>query len=55
MEPFRPWVDSIAYQLYQKNANISITKEVKMPFLDLIHTVKMHLCIFFTAGMTHVY
>jgi hypothetical protein len=36
MEPFRPWVDSIAYQLYQKNANISITKEVKMPFLDLI-------------------
>ncbi|WXU00552.1 MAG: CRISPR-associated endonuclease Cas1 [Catillopecten margaritatus gill symbiont] len=36
MEPFRPWVDSIAYQLYQQNANISVTKEVKIPFLNLI-------------------
>jgi CRISPR-associated protein Cas1 len=37
MEPFRPWVDSIAYQqLYQENTNIAITKETKIPFLNLI-------------------
>ncbi|CAC9638462.1 CRISPR-associated protein Cas1, partial [uncultured Gammaproteobacteria bacterium] len=36
MEPFRPWVDSIVYKLYQENANINITKEVKIPFLNLI-------------------
>ncbi len=36
MEPFRPWVDSIAYQLYHKDNNISITQEVKTPFLNLI-------------------
>ena len=32
MEPFRPWVDSIAYQLHQDDINISVTKEVKIPF-----------------------
>lgn len=36
MEPFRPWIDSIAYRLYQDDADVSITKEVKIPFLDLI-------------------
>jgi CRISPR-associated protein Cas1 len=36
MEPFRPWVDSIVYKLYQENANINITKGVKIPFLNLI-------------------
>jgi CRISPR-associated protein Cas1 len=36
MEPFRPWVDSIAYQLYQENTNIDITKETKIPFLNLM-------------------
>jgi len=36
MEPFRPWVDSIAYQLHQENADVSITKEIKIPFLNLI-------------------
>jgi len=29
-------VDSIAYQLYQENTNIDITKETKIPFLNLI-------------------
>ncbi len=36
MEPLRPWVDNVAYQLHQENANISITQEVKTPFLNLI-------------------
>ncbi|WP_428086256.1 type II CRISPR-associated endonuclease Cas1 [Candidatus Thioglobus sp.] len=36
MEPFRPWVDSIAYQLHQDDINISVTKEVKIPFLNLL-------------------
>ncbi len=36
MEPFRAWVDSLAYQIYKENANISITKEIKVPFLNLM-------------------
>ncbi len=36
MEPFRPWVDSIAYQLYQENINICVTKESKTYFLNLL-------------------
>jgi CRISPR-associated protein Cas1 len=36
MEPFRPWVDAIAYQLYQEDENIQITQTVKTPFLNLI-------------------
>lgn len=36
MEPFRPWVDSIAYKLYQENKSIQITKNIKIPFLDLL-------------------
>lgn len=36
MEPLRPWVDSIAYELYQTNPNITITIESKIPFLKLI-------------------
>ncbi len=36
MEPLRPWVDSIAYELYQTNPNISISIENKTPFLNLI-------------------
>ena len=36
IEPLRPWVDSIAYELYQVNANININQETKTPFLNLI-------------------
>lgn len=36
MEPFRPWVDAIAYQLCYKNKDIKISKETKLPFLELI-------------------
>ncbi|SMN10690.1 CRISPR-associated protein Cas1 [uncultured Candidatus Thioglobus sp.] len=36
MEPFRPWVDSIAYELYQENNDIQITKNIKIPFLNLL-------------------
>lgn len=36
MEPFRPWVDDIAYQLYQADANVCITKESKTHFLNLL-------------------
>jgi len=36
MEPLRPWVDQIAYKLYQVNPNIKISKNSKTPFLSLI-------------------
>ena len=36
IEPLRPWVDSIAYELYQVNVNININQETKTPFLNLI-------------------
>ena len=35
MEPFRPWVDAIAYKLYQQDNNIKITQTIKVPFLNL--------------------
>ena len=35
MEPFRPWVDAIAYKLYQQDNNIKITQTIKIPFLNL--------------------
>lgn len=41
MEPLRPWVDNIAYKLYQANSNITITIESKTLFLNLIsHNVR---------------
>ncbi len=36
MEPTRPWVDVIAYYLYQQNNNINITQGSKTPFLNLL-------------------
>jgi CRISPR-associated protein Cas1 len=39
MEPFRPWIDSIAYELHQANPNINITIESKTPFLNLISNI----------------
>jgi CRISPR-associated protein Cas1 len=36
MEPLRPWVDCIAYKLYQQDKNIKISKEIKIPFLSLV-------------------
>ncbi len=36
MEPFRPWIDSIAYELYQEDANICVNKESKIHFLNLL-------------------
>jgi len=36
MEPFRPWVDAIAYKLHLQNSEITITKETKTPFLNLL-------------------
>ncbi len=35
MEPLRPWVDAITYQLYQTNANVAINQQTKTKFLTL--------------------
>jgi len=43
MEPLRPWVDSIAFQLYQTNPTLEINQENKTPFLNLIsQTVELN-------------
>ena len=36
IEPLRPWVDKIAYELYQSDQHITINREIKIPFLNLI-------------------
>jgi len=43
MEPLRPWVDAIAFELYQANSTVIINKEIKTPFLNLIsQTVELN-------------
>lgn len=38
MEPFRPWVDSIAYEIFQIDVNACITQTTKTHFLNLVST-----------------
>ncbi len=43
MEPFRPWVDWIVYQIWLKNKNTEIDKDTKQNMLGLLsETVHMH-------------
>jgi CRISPR-associated protein Cas1 len=36
IEPFRPWVDAIVYELQQQDNNIEVTQTNKVPFLNLL-------------------
>ncbi len=36
MEPFRPWVDFKVYQMIKNNAELQVTKESKIPLLNLL-------------------
>ena len=36
MEPFRPWVDFKVYQMIKNNPELQVTKETKVPLLNLL-------------------
>jgi CRISPR-associated protein Cas1 len=39
MEPFRPWVDEIIYNLFLQNQDIKVSLEIKKPILNLLSCV----------------
>ena len=64
MEPFRPWVDFKVYQMIKNNAELQVTKESKIPLLNLLsETVAwehqdmplMVACHYFMANLKRAY
>lgn len=42
MEPFRPWVDLLVYQLAQQNNNLTVDRENKQALLALLNETVIH-------------